>query len=341
MPSPAPRPVSLRSVLTAPRFARRPDLVVAYLALSCAASGDAVDLAAARDLARHALGEAAWEGAVAALARDGVLFVEALEARLAGVASGAFEAAWEAFAGAAPGLRARTVAAYRAEAVKALEAAGFAVAVDERVPAGAEASVPVHALAEAGGERLALVCCKPGAVEAWARRLRAASVARAYLLVHPDGRLVDARAVKVSERRERFDPAAVDLPGNVPREAWLRWVRYRREKGAPLTPESVTQQLKVLAQAGDEAVAVIEKSINSSWRGLFPPKRRGGEPAPRGADAPPPPFRPGDLVEVRLQDGRVKVVTAEVVASAYVIDEHGDTHPLARVSPHQPLRRAS
>jgi len=159
--------------------------------------------------------------------------------------------------------------------------------------------------------------------------------------VHPDGRLVDARAVKVSERRERFDPAAVDLPGNVPREAWLRWVRYRREKGAPLTPESVTQQLKVLAQAGDEAVAVIEKSINSSWRGLFPPKRRGGEPAPRGADAPPPPFRPGDLVEVRLQDGRGKVVTAEVVASAYVIDEHGDTHPLARVSPHQPLRRAS
>lgn len=344
MQHPAPPGTVVRDTLTHPRFTSRPDLVIAYLALH-ATQGEAgaLDLDAAKAAALNSLEPAAWGAALATLTREGLLYVEGLEPRLAPLsARSAFQAAWETFTTTAPTLRGRTIAAYRAEAAKALELAGFTVEVDERVPAGAKKTVPVHALATAGGVRVALVCCSARAVESNARKLRLADVDRAFLLVHPSNGLVDVSAVKVSDPTAGFDPETVDLPPNVPRDAWLRWVKYRRERKKPLTPQSVKEQLKVLAEAGASATDVITTSINSSWLGLFPPRRRAGESVPRGTiQAKAPTFQAGETVEVRLADGRTKVVTAEVVSSHYVIDETGATHPIEAVSAHQPLRRAS
>lgn len=341
-----PQGTVVRDALTHPRFSRRPDLVLAYLALHASRTdAGAVDLDAAKSAARHSLEPATWGAALSTLTQEGLLYLEGLEPRLAPLSvRGAFRAAWETFATMVPTLRAKTIAAYRAEVARALELAGFAVDVDERVPAGAKSTVPVHALAVAGGVRVALVCCSAKAVEANARKLRLADVERAFLLVHPSNDLVDVRAVKVSEAGEAFDPEQVDLPPNVPREAWLKWVAYRRECRKPLTRQSVTQQLQVLVDASAAAADVIMTSINSSWLGLFPPRRpmSAGAPVPRGTtQAAPPPFKAGELVEVRLPDGRTKVVTVEVVSSHYVIDETGATHPIETVSAHQPLRRAS
>lgn len=341
--TPTPHDLDPRDTLTHPRFARRPDLVVAYLALSSSRTeAGTVDLPAAQHTATHSLTPAEWAAALSTLTKLGLLYLHGLEPRLAPLATRTlFESAMAAFTGLIPTLRAKTIAAYRGEAVKALELAGFDVTVDERIPAGAKRTVPVHALAAKGGERLALVCCSAKAVESNARKLTEAAIEHAFLLVHPSNELVDARAVEVSNPEEGFDPGAVELPGNVPREAWLRWVAYRRERKAPLTRQSVREQLKVLAEAGAAASDVIATSINSSWQGLFPPRRRPSEAVPRGtAPTMAPRFQTGELVEVRLPDGRTKIVTAEVVSSHHVIDETGATHNIENVAAHQSLRRA-
>lgn len=322
----------------------RPELVVAYLALhACQSEAGALDLDAARRAATRTLDHTAWSAALAVLTKGNLLYVQGLEPRLAPlVTQSPFQRAWGAFNRVTPSLRGKTIAAYRAEVAKALESVGFTVMVDERVPAGAKKTVPVHALATAGGERLAVVCCSAKAIESNAKKLQAADVEHAYLLVHPSNELVDIHTVEVAEEGPAFDPEAVELPKNVPVEAWRKWVAYRRERKKPLTRQSVKQHLQVLVDAGPAATDVIMTSINSSWSGLFPPRRQANVPVPRGTQAPKAPrFNSGDLVEVLLGDGRTKVVTAEVVSSHYVIDETGATHPLENVQPHEPLRRAS
>ena len=339
-----PQPHITLDALTCSRFAQRPDLVIAYLALHASStSAGAVDLGAATQAGAHSLGHQAWAKALTALTREGLLYVQGLEPRLAPLTShNPFQSAWSAFTNMVPTLRGRTIAAYRAEVAKTLELTGFQVAVDERVPAGAKKTVPVHVLATVGTERVALVCCREKAVETYARKLQGADVDHAYLLVHPSNELVAANAVEVSEPDASFDPGAVDLPGNVPREAWLKWVDYRRETRRGLTRTTVKQQLKLLETAGPAATEMIMTSINSSWMGLFLPKRQTGVPAPRGTTPiTAPRFQTGQLVTITAPDGQTQVVTAEVVSTHYVIDEHGNTHPIEQVTEHHPLRRAS
>lgn len=67
----------------------------------------------------------------------------------------------------------------------------------------------------------------------------------------------------------------IKLPhGEKFRDAWEEWVEYRRvERKKPLGPFSIKRQLKILTEISEEnAIATIDKAINSGWQGLFPDK---------------------------------------------------------------------
>lgn len=55
------------------------------------------------------------------------------------------------------------------------------------------------------------------------------------------------------------------------REAWGRWLAYRKEKRATVTPTTAAAQLKRFAKHGLPAsLWSIEQSIANGWQGLFP-----------------------------------------------------------------------
>jgi DNA-binding Lrp family transcriptional regulator len=53
--------------------------------------------------------------------------------------------------------------------------------------------------------------------------------------------------------------------------AWSEWLTYRRERKLTVTPTCLKKQLAMLETQPDP-VAVISKSIESGWQGLFPTK---------------------------------------------------------------------
>jgi hypothetical protein len=56
-------------------------------------------------------------------------------------------------------------------------------------------------------------------------------------------------------------------------QVWTDWEKHRKEIKHPLTPLASARQLKMLSvYSVDEAIAIIEKSIQNQWRGLFPEK---------------------------------------------------------------------
>lgn len=62
------------------------------------------------------------------------------------------------------------------------------------------------------------------------------------------------------------------LPEWLPREAWLKWIRYRHQKKRQITLEGAQGQIDTLTAlhaAGYDPVAVINQSVNQSWTGLF------------------------------------------------------------------------
>ena len=76
-------------------------------------------------------------------------------------------------------------------------------------------------------------------------------------------------------------PPSLDNPSF--QKAWGEWVTYRHERRKPLTKSTIKMQLTKLAKTPDEAVAIIERSIEQGWTGLFPldHKAKGGfTPAP-------------------------------------------------------------
>ncbi|UKL15121.1 helix-turn-helix domain-containing protein [Elizabethkingia phage EKP1] len=68
--------------------------------------------------------------------------------------------------------------------------------------------------------------------------------------------------------KSKFDPAG-QKPENVSAEVWADWVKFRREKRAPLTETTCQYQAKQLA-GHHNADEVIRRSITSGWQGLFP-----------------------------------------------------------------------
>ncbi|MGI9335760.1 MAG: DUF1376 domain-containing protein [Gammaproteobacteria bacterium] len=88
-----------------------------------------------------------------------------------------------------------------------------------------------------------------------------------------------------------FDPLAMALPEGVSVDAWREWVHHRRELRKPLTERAARMALNTLERLEDELPeAVIARSIQAGWTGLFPDKR-----APPGtalASAPAPEIHP-------------------------------------------------
>lgn len=54
-------------------------------------------------------------------------------------------------------------------------------------------------------------------------------------------------------------------------EVWLDWVDYRREIRHPITRIAAKRQIKVLNKYSVQiATAMVDRSINMGWRGIFP-----------------------------------------------------------------------
>jgi DNA-binding MarR family transcriptional regulator len=75
--------------------------------------------------------------------------------------------------------------------------------------------------------------------------------------------------------RQRLPAVVVPLPPWLPEAAWHDWCQHRRGKTwTQRAAELSIQELAKLRDAGNEPQAVIEQSIASGWRGLFPLKHR-------------------------------------------------------------------
>ena len=57
------------------------------------------------------------------------------------------------------------------------------------------------------------------------------------------------------------------------RTAWSEWLAYRAERRNKVTDRAAELQLRKLAAAADQAVAMIRQSIENGWSGLFPVRK--------------------------------------------------------------------
>jgi len=77
----------------------------------------------------------------------------------------------------------------------------------------------------------------------------------------------------VSKKPKRFDPAAIELPDWLDRDAWVMWVKDRSKRGKPVTEKAAELQVAQLAEylgQGHLPEAVIAHSIAGGFQGLYP-----------------------------------------------------------------------
>ena len=78
-------------------------------------------------------------------------------------------------------------------------------------------------------------------------------------------------------------------------EIWEDWIKYRREIRKKLTPTAAKRQFALLGKfSPDVAVAMIDKSIISSWQGIF--ELRKGHPLLGDLDLADPGVKQGDTL---------------------------------------------
>ena len=84
--------------------------------------------------------------------------------------------------------------------------------------------------------------------------------------------------IKKERKKEKKEKESVDFSAfpeelNYPefQEAWLSWVKFRKEIKHTLTDSTIKAQIKKLLKEPDP-VAVINQSIEKGWQGLFPVK---------------------------------------------------------------------
>lgn len=63
----------------------------------------------------------------------------------------------------------------------------------------------------------------------------------------------------------------IKLPhGEAFKEAWNDWLQDRVDRKMPVTYNAAKRQLKLLSSVSEEeAVMMIDNSINNNWRGIF------------------------------------------------------------------------
>ena len=67
-------------------------------------------------------------------------------------------------------------------------------------------------------------------------------------------------------------PPEIDTPEI--REAWARWLEYRRAKRKPVSKAAAEIAFRLWKEFPDKAVEIIDYSIMQDYQGLFPPKNR-------------------------------------------------------------------
>lgn len=97
------------------------------------------------------------------------------------------------------------------------------------------------------------------------------------LFVQPDP---EQPAQKASKRRAKTtaDAPPLELPDWLPPDRWEAFRAHRRGTRAPLTGEAERLSLATLEKLraeGQDPVAVINRSIERGWRGLFPVDAQG------------------------------------------------------------------
>lgn len=71
------------------------------------------------------------------------------------------------------------------------------------------------------------------------------------------------------------DTGALPFPGEKFATAWKQWVEHRAEIKKKLTPASIKKQFDFLKSYDvTSAIAIINKSIQNGWRGLFAPDKK-------------------------------------------------------------------
>lgn len=110
------------------------------------------------------------------------------------------------------------------------------------------------------------VCNRDVTVKNWSKRQYSESLNRVREFRKRTGNGdVTTEEKRIEKRREE----EIQLPDFLDKKAWGEWVQYRKEKKAKLTPSSVVRQLKLLGENQRDHVAIIEKSIQNGWQGLF------------------------------------------------------------------------
>lgn len=94
---------------------------------------------------------------------------------------------------------------------------------------------------------------------------------------------------------------ALELHPTLPLEEWQEWLAFRRRRRWPMDGTTLKKQLSFLARYPQDAQRVIlDKSMNSAWQGLHPPKP---------GDLPKPAYKPGPTVaEIETREVRRKTV---------------------------------
>ena len=60
---------------------------------------------------------------------------------------------------------------------------------------------------------------------------------------------------------------------------WFQWLAYRRRNRKAVSRDAAVRQLKMLGEySGDDAIQIIETSIQNDWQGLFPNRTKNVKP---------------------------------------------------------------
>lgn len=82
--------------------------------------------------------------------------------------------------------------------------------------------------------------------------------------------------VKVKEKEKEKDQFPDVLNTDRFKQAWTKWQNHRREIKKPLTPTSITEQLRAFQEMGESrAIAAIEHTVKKGWQGIIEPSTGG------------------------------------------------------------------
>lgn len=90
-----------------------------------------------------------------------------------------------------------------------------------------------------------------------------------------EGKEGKGKELDAPDKPARFDAAKMDLPDCVPRQAWIEWISYRRERRLAVSETTMRKQIESLENwhaEGHNVGSIISTSITNGWQGIFQPK---------------------------------------------------------------------